>query len=194
MRTLSYFRNSIMRPLHFAYTNGINGKKGMPGVWHAIRYGVDGNTGIPKKVLFSHILPALAFGFISRGREPKNMKELGQDMFMYNISWMIPIVGPAVSTYFLYKGMSGVGAPVYSKFLDDASKGIAKTFDLATNPEAEFSGRDAVGGAINIGKYFGIPQSIAKPIYAAFDDTLLKEGKSREFVRKYILKFQEEEE
>jgi hypothetical protein len=93
-------------------------------------------TGMLQKMTFAYVLPALAMGFIARGREPTE-EEAITDMLFFPVA-SAPVLGSAIAGSLMYDWRSLDGSPVYVRLGNDVVKTI---FDSSTAVKDYLKGR-----------------------------------------------------
>jgi len=116
------------------------------------------NTVLAKKVFFGVIAPAMALGFVARGRPPKDWKEFVTDVFAYNVA-IFPIIGPAVSFAILGGEARQAGMPVYSKLLGTIAS-ISQTVKGAALEGRPLLTKNTIYDVENLATLAGIPKEL----------------------------------
>jgi hypothetical protein len=96
------------------------------------------------------------------------LEELRDDLLLYNIAWFVPVIGPAITAGIVYESASNGASPLYTNFFNevvkDPSVGVYK---YMTDEDRELSHTKIIDGTLRATKYFGIPNTLIKPLWDA---------------------------
>jgi hypothetical protein len=187
-----FFRGSDLEKLLTTFQNQVNNNANfyMYDILGAKKAGDISNTEAAYRVMFSYVLPAVAFGIIGRGGLPRDLKDLGIDLVTYPIAGLV-LAGRWITR--MIKGwdksstVAGIAPEEAAKLVGAAKRGdvpdiikyAATTIGAATGRIPAQAVRTAEG-AIDLAA--GETEDPRRLIYSEW---ALEQGKKKKKRRKY---------
>ena len=159
LKKFNYMRGKVIRPLYRAYRNtpGTGQEKWGKVFETFMKSNEFTNYSVGRKMIFQYVAPVMAFGLLARGRIPEDWEEFSRDMIGYNMS-IIPVLGPAMSLYWLYDGWDRGSSPMYLQFWEEAGSLIEGAMDGVKEDEWA----DLGSKALYTTRFAGLPATLLR--------------------------------